>query len=130
MKKMFISTSDWAILSSLSKGGPASGGGPNRSEADMPHRTNSGHHGAYDAEAAGFWIFAAVIVVIAFRDVLPLLAVALTLLALAFAIATAAWWVSRNATTASVTHLRPALTGQREPKRAPARSSRRGTRAA
>ncbi len=103
---------------------------PNRSEADMPHKTNSGHHGAYDAEAAAFWIFAGVIVVIAFRDVLPLLAIALTLLALAFAIATAAWWVSRNATTASVTHLRPALTGQPDPKRAPARSSRHGPRAA
>jgi hypothetical protein len=105
----------------------------------MPHTTNSGHHAAYDAEAAAFWIFAGVIVVIAFRDVLPLLAVALTLLVVAFAIATAAWWVSRNlehrvartdATTASVTHLRPALTGRRDPKRAPARSSRHGPRAA
>jgi hypothetical protein len=96
----------------------------------MPPTTSNRHHGAYDAEAAAFWIFAGVIVVIAFRDVLPLLAIALTLLALAFAIATAAWWVSRNATTASVTRLRPALTGQREPKRAPARSSRRGPRAA
>jgi hypothetical protein len=96
----------------------------------MPHTTNSGHHGTYDAEAAAFWIFAGVIVVIAFRDVLPLLAIALTLLALAFAIATAAWWVSRNATTASVTRLRPPLTDQRDPKRAPAQSSQHGPRAA
>jgi hypothetical protein len=96
----------------------------------MPHTTNSGHHGAYDAEAAAFWIFAGIIVVIAFRDVLPLLAVALTVLALAFAIATAAWWVSRKASTASVTRLRPALTDRRDPKRAPAQSSRRGARAA
>jgi predicted outer membrane lipoprotein len=98
----------------------------------MPHTTNSGHRGAYDAEAAVFWIFAGIIVVIAFRD-------ALTLLAVAFAIITAAWRVSRNlehrvarndATMASVTHLRPALTGQRDLKRAPAQSSRRGPRAA
>lgn len=94
----------------------------------MPHTTSSRHHGSYDAEAAAFWIFAGVIVVIAFRDVFPLLAVALTLLAVAFAIATAAWWVSRDATTASVTHLHPA--GRRDPKRGPARSSRRGSRAA
>jgi hypothetical protein len=94
----------------------------------VPRTTNSRHHGTYDAEAAAFWIFAGVIVVIAFRDVFPLLAVALTLLAVAFAIATAAWWVSRDATTASVTHLRPA--GQHDPKRTQARSSRRGTRAA
>jgi hypothetical protein len=96
----------------------------------MPQTTNSRHHSSYDAEAVAFWIFAGVIVVIAFKDVLPLLAVALTLLALAFAIAAAAWWVSRDATKASVTHLRPGLTGQRDPKRAPARSSRRGARAA
>jgi hypothetical protein len=97
----------------------------------VPHTSSSRHHGTYDAaEAAAFWIFAGVIVVIAFRDVFPLLAVALTLLAVAFAIATAAWWVSRNATTASVTHLRPALTGRHDPHRARARSSRRGPRAA
>jgi hypothetical protein len=94
----------------------------------MPHTTNNRRHGAYDAEAAAFWIFAGVIVVIAFRDVLPLLTIALTVLALAFAIATAAWWVSRGATTASVTHLRPA--SRRDPKRAPARPSHRGSRAA
>ena len=96
----------------------------------MPQTANNRHHGAYDAEAAAFWIFAGAIVVIAFRDIIPLLAVALTLLVLAFAIATAAWWVSRSATTASVTHLGPALTGQHDPKRAPAQSSRRGPRAA
>ena len=96
----------------------------------MPHRTNSRHHGTYDAEAAAFWIFAGVIVVIAFRDVFPLLALALTLLVVAFAIASAAWRVSRNATTASVTHFRPALNGRHDPNRAQARSSRRGSRAA
>jgi hypothetical protein len=96
----------------------------------MPHATKCGHHGAYDAEAFAFWIFAGVIVVIAFRDVFPLLALALILLAVAFAIATAAWWVSRNATTTSVTHLRPASSRQHDAKSAPARSSRRGTRAA
>jgi hypothetical protein len=98
----------------------------------MWHTTNSGRRGAYDAEAAVLWIFACIIVVIAFRDVLPLLVVAL-------AIVTAAWWASHNldhrvardhATTASVTNLREALTGQRDLKRAPAQSSRRGPRAA
>jgi predicted outer membrane lipoprotein len=101
----------------------------------MPHTTNRRHHGVYDAEAAAFWIFAGIIVVIAFRDVSTLLVVGLTLLAVAFAIVTAAWWVSRNSehrvarshsAVASVTHLRPTLTGQR----ARARSSRLGPRAA
>lgn len=96
----------------------------------MPLTTNSRHHSAYDAEAVVFWIFAGVIVAIAFKDVLPLLTVALILMALAFAVATAAWWVSRNAMTASVTRLRPVSTGQRDRTRVPARSSRRGPRAA
>jgi hypothetical protein len=100
----------------------------------MRHTTStiSGHRGAFDAEAALFWIFAGIIVVIAFGDVL-------TLLAVSFAIMTTAWWISRkvehrvardDATTASVTHLRPTMTGQRDLKRAPAYSSRREARAA
>jgi hypothetical protein len=95
----------------------------------MRHTTNHGHHGAYDLEAAMFWIFGGIIVAIAFRDFLPLLAVA-------FAIVAAAWWVSHNvehrvartdAPMASVTHFRPASSGRTDLKRG---SSRRGHRAA
>jgi hypothetical protein len=69
--EMSSATPDWATRSSLSTGGPVSDSGPDRSEAEMPHTTNSRHHGTYDAEDAAFWIFAGVIVVIAFRDVFP-----------------------------------------------------------
>jgi hypothetical protein len=98
----------------------------------MRHITIRGHHGAHDAEAAVFWIFAGIIMVIAFGDVLTLLAVALAIVA-------TAWWVSRkldhraarnDARTAAVTHLRPALTGQRDLKITPAHSSPRTPRAA
>jgi len=75
---------------------------------------------------------AGIIMVIAFGDVLTLLAVALAIVA-------TAWWVSRkldhrvarnDARMAAVTHLRPALTGQRELKRTPAHSSPGTPRAA
>ena len=98
----------------------------------MRHITIKGHNGAHDAEAAVFWIFAGIIVVIAFGDVLTLLAVALAIVA-------TARWVSRklehrvarnDAPTASVTHLRPALTGQRDPKTSSPHASWRGPRAA
>jgi hypothetical protein len=98
----------------------------------MRHITISGYRGAHDAEAALFWIFAGIIVLIAFGDVL-------TLLGVAFAIVTAAWWISRrvehrvarhDAEMASVTHLRPALTGQRDLKKTSAHASWRGPSAA
>jgi len=98
----------------------------------MRHATISGHNGTHDAEATAFWIFAGIIVVIAFGDVLTLLAVAL-------AIVTTAWWISRQvehrvakneAKVASVTHLRPALTGQRDLKKTSAHGSWRGPSAA
>jgi predicted PurR-regulated permease PerM len=82
----------------------------------MRDTTISGHHRAHDAEAAIFWIFAAIIVVIAFSEVL-------TLLAVGFAIVTAAWWISRHverrgarndSAMASVTHLLPAPSGQHD----------------
>jgi hypothetical protein len=82
----------------------------------MRHTTIGGHHRAHDVEAAAFWIFAAVIVVIAFSEVLALLAVG-------FAIVTAAWWIShhreRRAATsvsqiASVTRLLPAPSDHHE----------------
>jgi hypothetical protein len=113
---------------------PVSDGDPNRTEADMRHITTtiSGHHSAHDVQAALFWIFAGIIVVIAFGDVL-------TLLAVAFAIVTTAWWTSRkfehrvarnDAKMASVTHLRPVLIEQRELKSTTAHASWRGPSAA
>ena len=83
----------------------------------MPHTTNSGHRGAYDAEAAVFWIFAGIIVVIAFGD-------ALAVLGIAIAIATVIAWISSKVerrldisdeAMAPVAHLRPQLTGQHDP---------------
>jgi hypothetical protein len=81
-----------------------------------------------------FWILAGITVMIAFGD-------ALTLLALAFAIATmtTAWWIYRkvehrvernDAEMAPVSHFRPALTGQRDLKKTSAHASWRGPSAA
>jgi Flp pilus assembly protein TadB len=98
----------------------------------MRHTTISGHQGAHDAQAAVFWILCGIIVMIAFRDVLTLLAVALGILA-------TAWWISReverrmkrnDAEMATVTHLRPALTGQPALKKASAHASWHGPSAA
>jgi hypothetical protein len=127
-------TPDWAVFPSLGRftHGPVSDGVTNRSEADMRHITIKGHKGAHDVEAAVFWIFAGIIVVIAFGDVLTLLAVALAIVA-------TAWWVSRklehrvarnDAPMGSVTRLGPALTGQRDLKRTSPHASWHGPRAA
>jgi hypothetical protein len=100
----------------------------------MRHLTTtiSGHRGTRDAEAAVFWIFAGLITVIAFGD-------AVAVLAIAVAIVTAISWVYRklehrlernDAQMAPVTHLRPELTGQRDPKRTSADPSQHGPRAA
>jgi hypothetical protein len=71
-------------------------------------------------------------VVIAFGD-------ALTVLAVAFAIVTTVWWIYRevehrvernDAEMAPVTHLRPALTGQRDLKKTSPQASWRGPSAA
>jgi cbb3-type cytochrome oxidase subunit 3 len=97
----------------------------------MRHTTISGHHGSQHTVAAAFWILAGIIVVIALGD-------ALTLLAVAFAIVTTVWWIYRNvehraernhAKMAPVTHLRPALTGQRDLKKTSAQASWRRPRA-
>ena len=94
--------------------------------------TISGRHGTHDAEAAVFWIFAGIIMVIAFGD-------ALTVLAVAVAIVTIISWiyskverrVARNdGEMAPVTHLRPAVTGQRDLKKTSAHASWRGPSAA
>lgn len=98
----------------------------------MRHTTTtiSGRNGTHRMEAAAFWIFAAIIVVMAFGDFLILLAVAL-------AIVTAISWIYReierrsqrnDAEMAPVAHLRPALASY--PKKTPAHLSWRGPRAA
>jgi hypothetical protein len=98
----------------------------------MWHTTISGHHGTHDTVAAAFWVLTGMLAVIAFGDVL-------TLLAVAFAIVTTAWWISRkfehrvegnDAKMASVTHLRPVLIDQRELKNTAAHASWRGPSAA
>jgi hypothetical protein len=80
--------------------------------------TISGLGGSHDLEAAAFWIFAGIIVVIAFGDALAVLGVAI-------AIATAIAWIyskverrldRSDEAMAPVAHLRPELTGQRDPK--------------
>ena len=98
----------------------------------MWHTTISGHHGTHDTVAAAFWVLAGMLAVIAFGDVLTLLAVALV-------IVTTAWWVYRevehrvernDAEMAPVTHLRPVLIDQRELKHTTAHASWRGPSAA
>lgn len=78
--------------------------------------TISGHAG-HDLEAAAFWIFAGIIVVIAFGDALAVLGVTI-------AIATVIAWIyskverrldRSDEAMAPVAHLRPALAGQRDP---------------
>jgi len=98
----------------------------------MRHTTVSGHHGTHDTVAAAFWILAGMLAVVAFGDVLALLAFAL-------AIVTTAWWVYRevehrvernDAEMALVAHLRPASTDQRDQKEISPHASWRGPRAA
>jgi predicted signal transduction protein with EAL and GGDEF domain len=55
----------------------------------MRHIRISRHHGARHTVAAAFWVVAGVVAVIAFGDILTLLAVAL-------AMVTTAWWISRG----------------------------------
>jgi hypothetical protein len=100
----------------------------------MRHATTiNGHHGNHYVEAAAFWILAGLIVLIAFGDFL-------TLLVGAFAIATAITWIYRaverrfegksDAEMASVSHLRPASSGQPHLKKTSAHVSWPGPRAA
>jgi hypothetical protein len=99
----------------------------------MRHITStvSGHRGTYDVEAAAFWIFAGIIVLIAFGDALAVLGVAI-------AIATATAWIyskferrldNSDGDMAPVAHLRPELARHRDPKTS-ARESWHGPRAA
>jgi hypothetical protein len=54
-----------------------------------PITTISGHHGARRMVAAAFWIVVGIVAMIAFGDILTLLAVAL-------AMVTTAWWIGRE----------------------------------
>ena len=96
----------------------------------MRHIANaiSGHHGAHGLGAALFWIFAGIIISIAFGDALAVLAVAIAIS-----------WMYRivghrshrtDVAMAPVTRLRPEWPGQRDLKNAPAHASRRFPRAA
>jgi hypothetical protein len=99
----------------------------------MRHITStiSGHQGGYDLEAAAFWIFAGIIVVIAFGDALAVLGVAIAIASVI------AWIYSKverrleisDEAMAPVARLRPELTGQRDPKTS-AHASWHGPRAA
>jgi hypothetical protein len=99
----------------------ASGGDPDRSEADMRHTTTTlgRHRGSYDVEAAVFWIFAGIILLIAFGDAIAVLAAVVAMVA-------AVAWIYRkiehrferdDAPAAPVTHLRLTSTGQHDAKK-------------
>jgi hypothetical protein len=107
---------------------------PNRIEAIMRHLTTTitGHHGTRDVEAAVFWIFAGIIMVIAFGDALAVLAIAVAILiAISWIYGKVEHRLERNdAEMAPVTHLHPELIGQRDLKRTSADPTRHGPRAA
>jgi hypothetical protein len=88
--------------------------------------------------AEALWILAGIILVLAFGDVLVLLALVFAIVTL-----TAAWWTAwstyrtvehgverDDAELAPVTHLRPALTSRRDPKKASTHPSWLGPSAA
>jgi hypothetical protein len=102
------------------------------SEADMRHTTITEQHGAYRTFVAEFWILAGVIGLLVLGDAVAVSAVTI-------AVVLAAWWIyrevehrveSKHETTAPVTHLRPAFTGQPDPKKPAAHTSWHGPRAA
>ena len=78
--------------------------------------TISGHHGSHDTEAALFWTFAGIILLIAFGDAVAILAVVVAILtAVAWIYRTVEHRLQRNdAHTAPVTHLRPEFSGQHD----------------
>jgi len=105
----------------------------------MRHTTTSGHHGTHHhSGAAALWIVAAFWIVAGIVAVIGL-GGGLTRMAVALAIVTTEWWLisevehrfERNdPKMASVAHLRPELTDQRDLKNASAHASWRGPRAA
>lgn len=100
----------------------------------MWQNTNTGHHEAHYPVAEALWILAGIILLLAFGDVVILLAVAVAIAGMA-----TAWWAHRtvehpaqrkDAAVASVTHLRPASTGQRDLTKFAAHAPWRGHRVA
>ncbi len=98
----------------------------------MRHITIGAHRDAHDAETVAFWIFAGIIMVIAFGE-------ALAVLAAVFAIVAAISWIYRQverrfnrsaANAAPVTLLRTELTGHGDPTWTPADPWWHGPRAA
>jgi len=99
----------------------------------MAHTTTAGQHGTHFPVAEALWILAGIVLLLAFGDVLVLLA-----LAIAIATMGAAWWTYRtaehradrnDAELASVTQLRPS-SGHRDAKNTSAQTSWRGPSAA
>ncbi|OBI81076.1 hypothetical protein [Mycobacterium sp. 1245805.9] len=92
----------------------------------MRHITTTfgGHHGTRDLEAAAFWIFGAIILLIAFGDAVAVLAAAVAV------VASIAWiyrkierlWDRDKAHPAPVTHLRPEWADGYDAKEAPAQA--------
>jgi hypothetical protein len=92
----------------------------------MRHITSmiGGHHRTHDVEAAAFWVFGGIILLIAFGDAVAVLVVAVAVL-------TAVAWIYRkierrfggtDAHTAPVTHLRAEPGGRHDAKSAPAQA--------
>jgi hypothetical protein len=98
-------------------------------------QTNSnGYNDSHVPFGEAVWISAGIILVLAFGDVLVLLALAAAIVAM-----TTAWWTYRKAQRggqrnvaglASVTQLRPTSTGQRDLKKTSAQAPWRGPSAA
>jgi hypothetical protein len=97
----------------------------------MQQTTINRHPGIHDTVTGAFWLLAGVIVLIVSGD-------AFAVLIAAIVIVTTIWWTIREiehrirnrAPLATVIHLRPASTSQREPKNTPTHASRRGPSAA
>ncbi|SPM28971.1 hypothetical protein [Mycobacterium terramassiliense] len=98
----------------------------------MRHITLGAHRDIHDAEAVAFWIFAGIIMVIAFGE-------ALAVLAVVFAILAATSWIyhrverrlgRHDAALAPVARLRPESIAQRDLKTTSAGPTWRGPRAA
>jgi hypothetical protein len=103
-----------------------------QSEADMSRFSINEGDRAHHTVAAAFWLLVGIVALVAFGDVLAVLAVAL-------AVVTAALWAYRevehrlqgdDAAMASVTALRPAMTGASDLQHGPTHASWRDPRAA
>ena len=98
----------------------------------MRHTTSSEKHGTHHTLVAEFWVVVGIMALIILGDALAVSAVAVP-------VVIAAWWIYRevahrferqHVAMAPVTHLRPAFTGQHDPKSAAVHGSWDGPRAA